>query len=107
MTASARLEVRVRPDSKTRLERAAGIERVPLSDFVRSAAEARADEVLREHDATTRVPTPCWARRRLACQGLTGWCPRSGVLLPDSAGRSQGARGEELTPAVVGCRFCR
>ncbi len=56
MTASARLEVRVRPDSKTRLERAAGIERVPLSDFVRSAAEARADEVLREHDATTRVP---------------------------------------------------
>lgn len=56
MVASARLEVRVRPDSKARLERAAELSQVPLSDFVRSAAEQRADEVLAEHDATTRVP---------------------------------------------------
>lgn len=55
-TASARLEVRVRRDSKARLERAADLMQVPLSDFVRSAAEDRADEVLREHETQTRVP---------------------------------------------------
>lgn len=56
MVASARLEVRVRPDSKARLERAAELSQVPLSDFVRSAAEDRAEQVLADHDATTRVP---------------------------------------------------
>jgi len=56
MAATARLEVRVRPDSKARLERAAALEQVPLSDFVRSAAEDRAEQVLREHDAQTIVP---------------------------------------------------
>ncbi len=56
MTASARLELRVRPDSKARLERAAALEQVPLSDFVRSAAEDRAEQVLREHDTQTIVP---------------------------------------------------
>jgi uncharacterized protein (DUF1778 family) len=55
-TASARLEVRVRSDSKARLERAADLMQVPLSDFVRSAAEDRADEVLREHETQTKVP---------------------------------------------------
>lgn len=38
-TATARLEVRMRRDSKARLERAADLLQVPLSDFVRSAAE--------------------------------------------------------------------
>lgn len=56
MAATARLEVRVRADSKARLEQAAALEHVGVSDFVRSAAEARADEVLREHDATTHLP---------------------------------------------------
>lgn len=55
-TASARLEVRVRPSSKARLERAADLLQVPLSDFVRSAAEDRADQVLREHETQTNVP---------------------------------------------------
>ncbi len=54
-TASARLEVRVRRDSKARLERAADLMQVPLSDFVRSAAEDRADQVLREHETQTKV----------------------------------------------------
>ena len=56
MAATARLEVRVRPDSKARLERAAALAHVPLSDFVRSAAEDRAEQVLREHDTQTTVP---------------------------------------------------
>jgi uncharacterized protein (DUF1778 family) len=56
MAATARLEVRVRPDSKARLERAAALAQVPLSDFVRSAAEDRAEQVLREHDTQTTVP---------------------------------------------------
>ena len=56
MPATARLEVRVRPDSKARLERAAALVQVPVSDFVRSAAEDRAEEVLREHDTQTSVP---------------------------------------------------
>ena len=55
-TASARLEVRVRRDSQVRLQRAADRMQVPLSDFVRSAAEDRADEVLREHETQTKVP---------------------------------------------------
>lgn len=56
MTATARLEVRVRPDSKARLEYAAQLANVPLSDFVRDAAEDRADRVLQEHESRTRVP---------------------------------------------------
>jgi hypothetical protein len=38
------------------MERAAEIARVPLSDFVRTAAEDGAEQVLREHDATIIVP---------------------------------------------------
>ena len=56
MAATARLEVRVRPDSKARLEQAASLANVPLSDFVRSAAEDRADQILADHESTTRVP---------------------------------------------------
>ncbi len=56
MAATARLEVRLQPDSKARLERAAELAHVPVSDFVRSAAEERAEQVLREHDAQTTVP---------------------------------------------------
>lgn len=56
MAATARLEVRVRPDTKARLERAAALAQVPVSDFVRSAAVDRADLVLAEHDTQTLVP---------------------------------------------------
>lgn len=56
MAATARLEVRLDPDSKARLERAAELVQVPVSDFVRSAVEERAEKVLREHDAQTTVP---------------------------------------------------
>ena len=56
MAATARLEFRLPDESKARMERAAQIARLPLSDFVRSAAEERTDQVLREHDATITVP---------------------------------------------------
>lgn len=56
MAATARLEFRVKPEGKARLELAADLTHVPLSDFVRTAAEEKADEVLREHELLTRVP---------------------------------------------------
>jgi uncharacterized protein (DUF1778 family) len=56
MAATARLEVRIRPDTKARLERAAALAQVRVSAFVRSAAEDRADQVLAEHDTQTLVP---------------------------------------------------
>jgi uncharacterized protein (DUF1778 family) len=46
----------VRPESKARIERAAALVRTPVSDFVRSAAEERAERVMAEHDAQTAVP---------------------------------------------------
>lgn len=56
MTATARFEMRVRPDSKARLQRAADLTHMPVSDFVRSAAEERAEQVLFEHESRTTVP---------------------------------------------------
>jgi uncharacterized protein (DUF1778 family) len=56
VSATARLEVRVRPEVKARIEHAAELARVPVSDFVRSAAEERAELVLAEHQTQTRVP---------------------------------------------------
>lgn len=56
MAATARLELRVRPDTKSRLERAAAVAQVGVSDFVRSAAEDRAEQVLAEHETRTPVP---------------------------------------------------
>jgi uncharacterized protein (DUF1778 family) len=53
---SARLEFRVRPDSKSRIEQAAALLGEPVSEFARSAAEVKADRVLAEHAATTTVP---------------------------------------------------
>jgi len=55
-TASARLEFRVRPDCKSRIERAAEIVHEPVSEFARTAAEEKAERVIREHEATTTVP---------------------------------------------------
>lgn len=55
MAATARLEVRVRPDAKARVQRAAALAQVSVSDFVRSAAEDRAEQVLAEHETRTVV----------------------------------------------------
>lgn len=51
-TATQRLEFRVRPDTRDRIERAAELTHVPVSEFVRAAAEERADEVLRAQHET-------------------------------------------------------
>lgn len=56
MAATARLELRVRPRARLAWSRRRSWSRVALSDFVRSAAEERADEVLRDHQTQTLVP---------------------------------------------------
>lgn len=56
MSATARLEVRVRPESKARIQRAAKLEGQEVSDFVRGTVEARAERVIAEHDTMTVVP---------------------------------------------------
>lgn len=56
MSATARLEVRIGQEAKARIEHAAELTRVPVSDFVRSAAEERAEAVLAEHLTQTGVP---------------------------------------------------
>ncbi|HEX3826449.1 MAG TPA: DUF1778 domain-containing protein [Sporichthyaceae bacterium] len=55
-SASARLEFRVRPASKSRIEAAAALVNEPVSEFARGAAEEKAERILREHEATTTVP---------------------------------------------------
>jgi uncharacterized protein (DUF1778 family) len=53
---SKRFEFRLRPEAKQRIEHAASLVHESTSDFVRAAAERRADEVLLEHDVVTVVP---------------------------------------------------
>lgn len=55
-TATARMEFRIRPDAKARIELAAELARESTGDFARTAAERRAEEVLRSHDLVTTVP---------------------------------------------------
>jgi uncharacterized protein (DUF1778 family) len=50
--AATRLEFRIRPEAKRRIQQAADLLALPVSDFVRSAAEMRADQVLRNSAAT-------------------------------------------------------
>jgi uncharacterized protein (DUF1778 family) len=50
--ATTRLEFRIRPDSRQTIQRAAALLAVPVGDFVRTAAEERAEEVIREQGAT-------------------------------------------------------
>jgi uncharacterized protein (DUF1778 family) len=54
--ATARLEFRVSPQNKARIERAAELTGEPVTSFARSAAEEKAERILREHEATTTVP---------------------------------------------------
>jgi uncharacterized protein (DUF1778 family) len=51
-----RFEFRIRPEAKQRIEHAAKLVHESASDFVRAAAERRAEEVLLEHDVVTIVP---------------------------------------------------
>ena len=60
--ASTRFEFRVRPETKQQIEHAAGLVHESTSDFVRAAAERRAEEVLRDHDVVTVVPADFFDR---------------------------------------------
>ena len=54
--AAARFEFRIRPEAKERIEYAASLVHQTASDFARTAAEDRAEQVLREHSLATTVP---------------------------------------------------
>jgi uncharacterized protein (DUF1778 family) len=56
IAASARFEFRLRPEAKRRIEQAADLVHESTSDFARTAAEERADRVLRDHMMATVVP---------------------------------------------------
>ncbi|MGV8882355.1 MAG: DUF1778 domain-containing protein [Rhodoglobus sp.] len=56
MRATARLEFRVDPESRALLERAAELSGEPVGAFARAAAQERAEQVLRQHDALSIVP---------------------------------------------------
>lgn len=57
MSAStARIEARVAPETKARIEHAAELEHVSVSEFVLAAASERADSVMRRHESYTTVP---------------------------------------------------
>lgn len=57
MTTAApnRLESRIRADQKALIELAAGLIDESVSEFVRSAAEKKAEQILREYEATSTV----------------------------------------------------
>lgn len=56
MAATERLEFRVSASAKATIQRAALLVGEPITAFARTAAEERAEEVLREHGMTTVVP---------------------------------------------------
>jgi uncharacterized protein (DUF1778 family) len=56
MGATARMEFRVTPSDRARILYAAELAGEPPSTFARNAAEERANQVLRDHDARTHVP---------------------------------------------------
>ena len=55
-TATARLEVRMSPDDRELIEQAAELEGEPVSAFTRDAVRARAERVIRDHQASTVLP---------------------------------------------------
>jgi uncharacterized protein (DUF1778 family) len=59
---STRFEFRVRPEAKQHIEHAASLVHESASDFVRAAAERRAEQVLRDHDVVTTVPADYFDR---------------------------------------------
>lgn len=82
--ASARLEFRVRPERKSRIERAAELVHEPVSEFARNAAEEKAERVIREHEATTSVPTEFFDDLLDALDTA----PRANAALARAAGRA-------------------
>lgn len=56
MAATQRVEFRIDPAARSRIEAAANLVSQPVSEFVRSAAEERADEVLTSHRETRLSP---------------------------------------------------
>ncbi|MCX6424623.1 MAG: DUF1778 domain-containing protein [Actinobacteria bacterium] len=54
--ATARLEFRVSPQEKARIERAAELSGEQVSSFARTAAEEKAGRILREYEGATTVP---------------------------------------------------
>ena len=56
MAVSERVDVRVKKPKLERIEHAAALLGESTSEFVRSAAEERAERVLSEHESRTRVP---------------------------------------------------
>jgi uncharacterized protein (DUF1778 family) len=61
VAATARLEFRVTPQDRAIIERAAELAGEPVTAFARTAAEERAERVLREHEVITTVPTEFFA----------------------------------------------
>jgi uncharacterized protein (DUF1778 family) len=57
MAATARMDIRVRPETKETIERAAALLNEPVSEFVRTTVEQRAAQVVADHEARTRVPS--------------------------------------------------
>lgn len=56
MSASARIEVRVSPAVKARIEYAARLDDTSVSSFILDAAKERAEDVVRQHQSHTVVP---------------------------------------------------
>jgi uncharacterized protein (DUF1778 family) len=67
--ATNRLELRIQPQLKQRIEQAASLTGQSASDFVRCAAERRAEQVLREHDPATVVPADFFDQMFAALEG--------------------------------------
>ena len=63
---SGRFEFRIQPEAKRRIEHAADLVHESASDFARTAAERRAEEVLLERDALTIVPADFFDQLRAA-----------------------------------------
>lgn len=56
MAANARIEVRVSPAVKARIEYAARLDDTSVSNFILAAAQERAEDVVRQHQTHTSVP---------------------------------------------------
>ncbi len=85
--ASTRFEFRVRPETKQQIEHAAGLVHESTSDFVRAAAERRAEEVLRDHDVVTVVPADFFDR----LISVLDEPPKANAALKRASARARGA----------------
>lgn len=83
--ATARLEFRVRPDLKSRIERAAELVHEPVGEFARTAAEEKAERIIREYEATTTVPAGFFDELFDALDAP----PRPNAALARAAGRAR------------------